>query len=596
MRTFKKFLYLLTPRECKRAILLVILSLVMAFLDTIGVASILPFMSVLTNPSLIETNFILRTMFQISSMFGVKTNLQFLFFLGILTFVLLLLSQIFKAFTIYVQVRFVQTCEYNLAKRLVEGYLYQPYSWFLGRNSADLGKTILSEVNEVVANGITQLLQLITLSMVSISLIILLVIADLKLTFFISLTFVCIYLLIFFFLKKYLNLLGEKRLKSNQLRFTAVSEAFGASKEIKVGGFENVYIDIFSKASKTFARTQASVKLMNQLPRFILEIIIFGGILLIILYLIQTTGNFNNAIPIVSLYVFASYRLMPALQGIYASITQLIFIVPSLNKLDYDLKSFKPFNINQDYSVLSLNKEIKLKNIKYIYPNSSKEALKDISLIIHAKSKVALIGATGCGKTTIVDIILGLLEPQQGKLEIDGKVITKLNLRSWQRSIGYVPQNIYLSDDTVAANIAFGVEIKNINQDIVEKSSKISNLHKFVINELPKKYQTIIGERGVRLSGGQRQLIGIARALYHNPKVLILDEATSALDNQTEKTVMNAINNLDKNLTIIIIAHRLDTVKKCDKIILFGEGKIKSEGTYEQLIKINENFYLNNNS
>jgi len=209
-------------------------------------------------------------------------------------------------------------------------------------------------------------------------------------------------------------------------------------------------------------------------------------------------------------------------------------------------------------------------------------------LNIPAKSTVGLIGTTGSGKTTTVDIILGLLEAKKGTLEIDGQIITKQNSRSWQRSIGYVPQHIYLSDDTIAANIAFGVDPNNVNQEAVEKSSKIANLHEFVEEELPKKYKTTIGERGVRLSGGQRQRIGIARALYHNPKVLILDEATSALDNQTEKAVMDAVNNIGKNITIIIIAHRLSTVKNCDTIFLLDKGELKDKGTFKELMKVNE--------
>jgi len=211
-------------------------------------------------------------------------------------------------------------------------------------------------------------------------------------------------------------------------------------------------------------------------------------------------------------------------------------------------------------------------------------------LSISVKNTIGIVGATGSGKTTVVDIILGLLEAQNGTLEIDGKVINKQNSQSWQRTIGYVPQHIYLSDDTVAANIAFGLNPDDINKEEIQKVSKIASLHDFVTNELPNKYETTIGERGVRLSGGQRQRIGIARALYFNPQVLILDEATSALDNITEKHVMDSINKLSKDKTIILIAHRLSTVKKCDKIFLFEKGELKNEGTFDELIKINENF------
>jgi len=296
------------------------------------------------------------------------------------------------------------------------------------------------------------------------------------------------------------------------------------------------------------------------------------------------TNNFSNSLPIISLYVYAGYRLMPAVQQIYLSFAKLAFVGPSLDNLNEDIKNLKLFNKNQDQGILSLNKTITLKNIYYNYPNSSRTALKNINLSIPVKSTVGLIGVTGSGKTTIVDIILGLLEAQKGTLEIDGQVITEKNSRSWQRSIGYVPQHIYLADETVEANIAFGVEPKNINKESVEKASKIANLHEFVIEELPKQYETTIGERGVRLSGGQRQRIGIARALYHNPKVLVLDEATSALDNQTEKAVMDAINNLNKDMTTILIAHRLNTVKNCDTIFQLENGKLIRQGTPDKLL------------
>ena len=306
--------------------------------------------------------------------------------------------------------------------------------------------------------------------------------------------------------------------------------------------------------------------------------------------------SFNSAIPILSLYVFACYRLMPALQQIYTSFTKLTFVGPSLDQLHNNFKNLKPFNHSQDKNKLSFNKKIILKNIFFNYPNTSRTALKNINLSIPAKSTVGLIGPTGSGKTTTVDIILGLLEAQKGTLEVDEQVITKYNSRDWRRSIGYVPQYIYLADDSVAVNIAFGVEPNNIDYAAVEKAAKIANLHEFVMDELPKQYQTKIGERGVRLSGGQRQRIGIARALYHNPKVLILDEATSALDNQTEKAVMDAISNLSKNITIILIAHRLNTVKKCDKIYLLEKGELKSQGTFEELINIDENFLTTANN
>ena len=375
------------------------------------------------------------------------------------------------------------------------------------------------------------------------------------------------------------------RLTNNQLRFTAISEAFGAAKEVKVGGLEQSYLKRYSEPAKNFALAQASSTTIAQLPRFFLEAIGFGGIIMIILYLMRNTGNFNSILPIISLYVFAGYRLLPSLQQIYVSFSQFTFVGPALNKLHDDIKNLKHVNNNQDKSILSLNKEITLKNIHYNYPNSSRTTLKDISINIPSKSTVGIVGATGSGKTTMVDIILGLLEPKKGTIEVDGKIITEKNSRSWQKIIGYVPQHIFLSDDTIASNIAFGVDRESINQEAVARAAKIANLNDFVLEELPKKYQTTIGERGVRLSGGQRQRIGIARALYHNPQLLILDEATSALDNQTEQAVMDAVNNLGKDITIILIAHRLNTVKNCDIIFKLEKGKLVDRGSFEKLIE-----------
>ena len=303
-----------------------------------------------------------------------------------------------------------------------------------------------------------------------------------------------------------------------------------------------------------------------------------------------------NALPIISLYAFAGTRLMPSFKMIYTAISNQQFSNAGLDLLFKEISNIKEKVVKEINNPLKFSKQITLKNICFKYPNSQLEALNNINLNIPLGSRIGLVGSTGSGKTTLVDVVLGLLEIEKGILSIDGIELNNNNLRSWQKSIGYVPQYIYLSDDTLASNIAFGIDPSNINEDAIEKSSKIANLHDFVINELPNKYQTLIGERGVRLSGGQRQRIGIARALYHNPQVLILDEATSALDNLTEKGVMDGINNLSKNITIIIIAHRLSTVKNCDKIYVLEKGEIKNIGSYEDLIKVNENFRINSDN
>ena len=590
MKNFKKLLYLLTPNETKQALYLLIMMLLMALLEMIGVLSILPFMAILVNTDLIKTNIILNYAFQKSSMFGIETNQEFLFLLGIVVFLILIISLAFKFFTVYIQLRFTSSLNYTLAKRLVAGYLNQPYSWFLSRHSADLGKSILSEVGLVVNQGLSPALNLIRQSVVTLAIMMVLIFVDLKLTLIVILTLGLSYSLIYFSIRDFIQKIGQKRLDANQWIFTSINEAFGATKEIKVSGLEQEYIKRFSSPAKSLAKIQALAGIISQSPRFALEAISFGGMLLVVLYLMAKSSTFVNVVPVIALYAFAGYRLIPAIQQIYVSTTLLRFIGPAIDDLQKDFKSMQIPSSQKTSKFLPLKKNITLRNIHYYYPNASQKALKDIDFTIPAYSSIGIVGATGSGKTTTVDIILGLLEPQKGSLEIDGTIIKKDNLKAWQRSIGYVPQHIFLADDTIAANIAFGIDPENIDYEAVQRSAKTAKLHEFVTNDLPQKYHTTIGERGVRLSGGQRQRIGIARALYHNPQVLILDEATSALDNKTEKQLMNEIKKLDKNVTIVIISHRLSTVKECNSIILLEKGKLKGQGTFEELAKINENF------
>ena len=598
MKTIKKIFELLTPSERKQFYLLLSLILIMALLDALGIASILPFMSLLTNQELLETNTFLIKLYKIANKFGVTNTNDFIIVLGLLTFLLLILSLIVKALTTYAQLRFTLMREFSIGKRLIEGYLHQPYSWFLSKNSANLGKTILSEVNLVIYGAMIPMMTLIAQGTVTLAIITLIIFLDPILALRVGLVLATCYAIIFFVLKKLVSRIGAERLRDNELRFNVISEAFGASKEVKFGGLEKFYIDRFKIPAKNYAKNLALVQIISQLPRYFLEAIAFGGLIIISSVLVINGKDFNNIIPLLSLYVFAGYRLIPALQQIYSSFTQLNFSKPALYSLNKDLMSLKFSEpVKKTHKAIKLNKQLTFKNISYKYPKTEKYVLNDVSLNIPANSKIGIVGITGGGKTTLIDLLLGLLTPTHGKIFVDDNMLKSDNMRNWQKSIGYVPQQIYLADDTVTSNIAFGIDANNIDHQALEKAAKIANLHNFVISELPSGYSTIIGERGVRLSGGQRQRIGLARSLYHKPDVLILDEATSSLDNITEKMVIEEINNLEDKITIIIIAHRLSTVKNCDKIFLLEKGKIKIEGNYEELSKKSIDFKkLNLNS
>lgn len=590
MKIIKKILDLLDPSERRHAGIVMCMILIMAFLDVLGVASILPFLSVLTRPELVQTNPVLKTLYELVSSVGVETTNQFLFILGLMVFMLLILSLAFKALTSYVQIRFVLLREYSIGRRLIEGYLSQPYSWFLNRNSTDLGKSVLSEVQAVIANGMLPLMTLISQTAVAFAFLLLLLVVNPGLAFLVILVLGVAYTVTFVSFRGALKRFGALRTQANQQRFSAVGEAFAAIREVKVAGLEQQYVHRFSLPAKAYASGQAGAQIVAQLPRFAMEAIAFGGLMLVLLYLLYSEGDFESSIPLIAMYAFAGYRLMPALQQIYASSAQIRFVGPALDNLHKDfcaLNDLKPEVAN--ISSLVLRKSIELNNVTYTYPEAAAPSINAVSLSIPAFSRVGFVGATGSGKTTLVDLILGLLVPQEGELKVDGQTVTAADIRNWQSAIGYVPQHIFLIDDSIAANIAFGVAPKERDKAAIKLASEIASLHEFISEELPEGYDTIVGERGIRLSGGQRQRIGIARALYHNPKVLILDEATSALDNLIEQQVIDAINGLDREMTVIMIAHRLSTLSQCDQIYLFERGEVKDHGKFNELA---ENYEL----
>ncbi len=590
MESYKKLLDILTKQERRNAALLLVMVVVMALLDAVGVASIMPFVAVLSNPEVMETNALIKAGRLLAYDQGYETNQEFIFILGLGFFFIFVFSLSFKALTTYMQIRFTVMCEYSMGKRLVERYLHQPYAWFLNRHGADLGMKILSEIINIIGSAVVPMMLLISHGAVTIVFVALLFFIDWKLTTIVALGLSAVYLTIFLATRGFLVRSGEIRLEANQQRYKSLTEGFSAVKDIKVAGVEETFIQKFTQPALLYARLNAKAQIINQLPRYALEAASFGGILVMVLYLMARGVSFNQALPILTLYALAGYRLMPAIQQIYSALTQLSFATASLDAVHEDLIKLTIVNSNHGKTPIKLKREVKVSKIGFSYPDTEAPALSDMSFTIPARSTIGLVGSTGSGKTTALDLILGLLEPDTGSVLIDGIEVNKNNRRNWQKSIGYVPQQVFLADDTIAANIAFGVEPAEINQATVEQASKVANLHDFVTKQMPDQYHTTIGERGIRLSGGQRQRIGIARALYHNPQVLILDEATSALDNITEQLVMDAIFNLSKKITVIMVAHRMTTVMGCDKIILFDKGKVKGIGTFDELMISNSLF------
>jgi len=588
MRNFKKLFELLTKQDRVKMAWIVFFVFVVAILDVAGVASIMPFVAVLANPDIIFTNTYINAVFVF---FEFDDVMDFLFFIGQIVFGVLVSSLALKAAVNYVLFRFVLHREYEIGCRLIVSYLNQPYDWFLAQNSAELGKSLLSEVNQVVRDGLLSMINVISQSILVITIIIFIMFINFYLAITIGLSLIVTFLFLFKITRAFLSRIGNARLLANDQRFRTVNELFGAIKEVKLASLERTYINRFRVPSKIYAEHQASAMVVAQLPRFALEGVAFGGMLGGILYVMQADAGFAETLPIFSAYAFAAYKLMPAFQSIYAGATLVSYTAAAVDALHSRLYMKAPRAIEMHGGKLpvTIQQGIEFRNISFKYDSAQKYALKNINLKIPAGNTVGIVGPSGSGKTTIVDILIGLLEPKSGFMSNDGSAISMSNMLEWQKKIGYVPQNIYLTDDTISANIAFGVEKHDIDYDDVIVAAKRASLHNYVSSELFYGYDTHVGERGARLSGGQRQRIGIARALYKNPSILILDEATSALDNLTEKSVMNSIHNMS-GVTILVVSHRLSTIKKCDEIIFLNNGVIENVGTFEELLKNNQMF------
>lgn len=586
MNSFVKIFKLLNFDERIDTYKLLFLIFTMSTFDILGVASIFPFIQILINPTLIETNIVLSNLYAFSSNLGFVGIGQFQFLLGILVFFLLIFSLFVRAFTFYKQVQFSFMKEYTIGKRLSEAYLNQPYSWFLNKNTSNLGKNILSEVNTVVINGIMPMTNFVAQSILALTLIILILIVDPNLSMIIGLVLLLGYGVVFFFNKTILQKTGSIALIANTVRFKVLSEAFNSIKDIKINGSEKFYLKLFDEPSRIFASNQASNQLISNIPRYFIEGLLFGGMILFLIILIKGSDSFIDVVPVIALYTFAGYRLMPALQQIYYSISQITYAKAAISELFKDLEDLK---IREDVKHISLKVNtsnlIELDQVSFSYKNSKKLNLSNVNLNIKKNSKVAIVGPTGSGKSTLLDLMLGLISPTQGSIKIFDQTLHNKNSKSWLKIVGYVPQQINLIDDTVAANVAFGLDKKDTDIDRVVNCCKIADMHEFIIHNMQDGYNTFIGEKGLRLSGGQKQRLGIARALYKKPLILVLDESTSALDVRTEHRILNNLFGLKDDITFIIVTHRLETVKFCDKVFGVSNNSVVENNNYSDLIK-----------
>lgn len=553
----------------------------MGFLEVVGIASILPFMQLIAEPNAIEKSSLLQWAFEF---FAFDSQRSMLMATGIGVIVLITVTNLFSAFTVWLQFKYSWAVAHNLATRLLRAYLQKPYSYFLNKNTSELRAYLISEVGSLTSGVLIPIIEMISRSVVSFVIFGLLLWVDFKVAITMATVLGSAYLLIYFSQQGLLKRLGKLRISKNLLRYKTLAELLTGIKTVKVSGTQGFFYQRYEEASQDFCDIQPKVNIIMALPKYFLEIFAFGGILAVTLYLYSIGGNLQSALPRLSLYAVAGYRLLPALQRAFVSASRLKHNLPVLQKLHPDLYAslhFKPYDIAKE--ALPFKEQFVLKNVQFHYENMPQLVLNDLDLTIKKGQIVAFVGSTGAGKTTLIDLIVGLLNPTKGEILVDKKPLNKASQKAWQAQIAYVPQEVFLFDDTVARNIVIGQADEKIDQSRLEEVTKMADIYDFIINELPGGFDAPIGERGVRLSGGQRQRLGLARALYRNPSFLVLDEATSALDSITEKSIINSLKTLPDNMTIVIIAHRLSTVRHADCIYLLENGHIVDQGSYHRL-------------
>ncbi len=576
---------LVDRRDRPKVFALFALMMLTSLMNMLGVASVMPFLAVLADPAVVHGNAWLSGAF---SALGFERTQSFLFFLGVAAFLVFFSGVALQALSQWATIRFSHSQQYWLSKRLMEGYLRRPYSFYLNRNSADLAKSVLEETHQAISGALLPALRLVIFGTSAVAIIVLLLVVEPRLALATAATIGAIYGAIYVFSRRWLERIGKIRLRANRERFSAAGEAFAGAKEIRLLGRERTYLDRYRSPARRFANQQANFYVLSDLPQYAIEAVAFGGVLILVLFLMSGDGGLAGALPLIGLYAVAAKKLIPAFQKLFSSVAALRFNMPAVRSLLKDLEGCAGLMPLPDRAgevkPMPLRVSVEFQDVSFSYPGADQPALSRLSFTIPARSTVGVVGASGAGKSTLVDLLLGLLQPGEGAIRIDGRPLDRSNLRCWQAAIGYVPQHIFLSDDTVAANIALGVPAGEIDHSAVERSARLANLHAFVTGHLPEGYDTAIGERGVRLSGGQRQRIGIARALYRDPSVLVFDEATSALDNATESAVMEAVRNLANEKTILLVAHRLTTVELCDRIAVMHEGRIVDCGSWNELL------------
>ena len=544
--------------------------LIAGIFETLGIASIIPFINIIADP-----NYVVSNQYMLSVVEYLNLDLrESKVFVGVLVLSLFIFISIFNIFSLRKTLYFIAKVEHNIASRTLDYYLSRPYSSFVESSPAKLTKHVLDDASSLGSGTIYPLIQILSKSIVIILISILLIMIDYKI--FLSSFFILsiIYILIYKNFTSIAKKGGEDRFILNDKRFKITRDVFNSLKEVKFYSVEDYYKESFSKSAKDFAFIDAKISYFSTIPKYIIEIIMFGALFSIIIFLIYISSPLIVHLPLMGVFILAAYRAIPMIQNIYTNINIYKLYVPAYNQIEkvlIDSKNLDSYNTNDSVD-FELNHCIMFDNISFGY---SKDNLfiKDLSFKINANIMTSIIGSTGQGKTTLIDLFLGFFNPNSGNIYIDDMLVNESNRNSLNKMIGYVPQTINLQAGSLSENIALGIKKKSIDYNIINELIRILDLES-VVSSLNDGIYGDIGDRGIKLSGGQRQRIGIARALYLNPKILILDESTNELDSKTEANIFSLIKQKYPSITIIMITHRLSSLKLADDVILLKDNSM----------------------
>lgn len=567
---FHKLNIIYSGKQKLKFFILFVLLVTSSFLELMGIALVLPFIGVVISPEKLTSGGKLSYMY---NFFNMGSPTKFLIFLAFVLIAVYILKNVYMMFVYYCQYRILYNAQKDISFQLMKFYLTQPYSYHLNLNSSVTIRIITGDTVNC-SNFVTNLAFLLSETITFLFIVVFLFFVNKIITLILTVLFLIIFFGIYKNLKPKLKSYAEKNQKHSAGMIKWVQQAMGAIKDIKILQKEQFFVDNYYESATNLVYAQRNFNLLQQFPRLFIESIVVSVILAVIVFLLFLDMQATTIITQMAVFAMAAIRLMPSLNRMQISLNSMMFFMPAINAVYENLKNTrgKDYNEYDEEKAIDLINDICVNNISFKYPKTDNYIFKNVSFKIKNGTSTGFVGPTGAGKTTIVDVILGLLNPTDGTITV-GDVDIHKNKKNWFKNIGYVPQMIYLTNDTIRNNIVF-YDDKNEDEELLNKVIEQAQLKEF-IDSLPKGLDTMVGERGIRLSGGQRQRIGIARALYSKPSLLVLDEATSALDNSTEKYVMDAIENLYGKITMVIIAHRLTTIEKCDAVYELKKGVLR---------------------